>query len=75
MDRQHQALVEMLNRMVVHFNAGDAGAAMPVLVQFLHAVERHFEDEEQLLTTIGYGDLAAQQRSHSNYQDQFSRLS
>ena len=74
MDQQHQNLVEMLNQMVAHFNAGQPDAALPILVQFLQAVELHFKDEEQLLAAQGYTSLEAQVRSHSNYQDNFSRL-
>lgn len=64
-DRQHQELFDLFNRLLGASLGHEAGGAVePLLQQLLDALVRHFRDEEETLRLLGYGEFEQHSRLH-----------
>lgn len=63
LDEQHKGLIRLINRL-------DSGIPVPVALDELQIyVDVHFRDEERMLETAGYPDLAAHKIQHAAFEE------
>ena len=63
LDEQHKGLIRLINRL-------GSGAPVPVVLDELQIyVDEHFRDEERMLETAGYPDLAAHKLQHAAFEE------
>jgi hemerythrin-like metal-binding protein len=78
MDNQHKKLVEMINRLAdSRAVRGDelAVAFHALLSDMFDYTQSHFKAEEDYLRSIGYPQLAAQQREHEAFVEKMAAFS
>ena len=78
-DRQHQSLIETLNKLIIANNEGAGAAVLKETLEFLaNYVEQHFKDEEELQIKYNYPKYAIHKQTHDNFRvvvhDLMSRL-
>ncbi len=65
MDRHHQRLFDIMNRMHDAMKAGEADEKIQSLIrELIEYTIYHFSEEERLMAQQNYAGLAAQQRAH-----------
>ena len=63
LDEQHKGLIRLINRL-------GSGAPGPIVLDELQIyVDEHFRDEERMLETAGYPDLAAHKLQHAAFEE------
>ena len=63
LDDQHKGLIRLINRL-------GSGAPVPIVLDELQIyVDEHFRDEERMLETAGYPDLAAHKLQHAAFEE------
>lgn len=74
-DRQHRQLYDLINELhdsIVENH--DREIQDDVLVRLMRYAELHFDDEENLMRSVGYPALADQQRMHRDFKAEAARL-
>jgi hemerythrin len=68
-DRQHQQVLEIINRLIDHANQGNNDPLLltELLLELNEYASSHFHTEESLLQRIGYPQLDEQRSSHDRY--------
>ena len=75
-DKQHQRLIDMLNRMIRDPTASTRSETVAdVLWDMTRYALEHFKSEEDLMTEHGYPHLEKHQRQHRGFQEKVARLS
>jgi hemerythrin-like metal-binding protein len=75
MDDQHKVLLRLINRIADLTDSGGGGAAIRVVLgQLVDYTKFHFKDEEQLMETAGFKDLAAHRKIHEGFVAEVGRL-
>jgi hemerythrin-like metal-binding protein len=65
-DRQHMELFDIANKMLVDISyGGSAGESLSDIKSLLAAIQTHFQDEEEILSTSGYPLLEEHERCHA----------
>ena len=71
LDRQHQKLLELCNELARH-TQGEQAVSGPRFHEILNEMtlyaREHFRTEENLLTRLGYPEVAAQEAEHLAYE-------
>ncbi len=74
-DSQHKQLFELINELHDAIVDGHAlETQQSILDRLLAYAETHFLDEEKLMASVGYPELAAQQEMHREYTFETNRL-
>jgi hemerythrin-like metal-binding protein len=74
-DRQHRQLYDLINELhdsIVENH--DRELQDDVLVRLMRYAELHFDDEENLMRSVGYPALADQRRMHGEFKAEAARL-
>ncbi len=67
-DLHHKGMVEKMNRFFREMMAGDSGmVALEVARDLLPDMQRHFQDEEQIMERKGYAGLAGHRQAHQDF--------
>jgi len=75
MDKQHQGLIELINKLHAAMGQGQGRETLPVIFDSLVGyTQTHFAAEESLLQKYSYPDLAIQKRQHADLIMQLSEL-
>lgn len=75
MDDQHKVLLRLINRIADLTDSGGGGAAIRVVLgQLVDYTRFHFKDEEKLMETAGFKDLAAHRKIHEGFVAEVGRL-
>jgi hemerythrin len=75
MDKQHQGLIELINKLHAAMGQGQGKEALPVIFDSLvRYTQTHFAAEESLLQKYNYPDLPTQKRQHADLIKQISDL-
>ena len=70
MDRQHQKLIGMINRLIEEQHVLTEPATIAeLLTEMTSYAQDHFRDEEYLMAEYGYEKLASQKHSHQAFVD------
>jgi hemerythrin-like metal-binding protein len=73
MNREHQDILDLMNRIYDARAQGREGAAVNQLVADLGGVcTRHFADEEAYMASIGYRELSSHKILHQKLLERFS---
>lgn len=68
-DRQHQALIETLNKLIIANNEDAGEGVLRETLDFLaNYVEQHFRDEEELQIKYNYPKYQSHKQSHDNFR-------
>jgi len=74
-DREHQKLIDLINRMYDAMKAGMAKEALrPVLTELLDYTGYHFRTEEELLRNNGYPDYESHKQVHDELAARVRKL-
>jgi hemerythrin len=73
-DDQHRELLDAMNRLVPHLQAGEAAGGAEVFAFLERYAVEHFGTEEELMRARGYPFLAEHLVEHANFVDFFARL-
>ncbi|MGE4278103.1 MAG: bacteriohemerythrin [Magnetospirillum sp.] len=74
-DLHHKGMVEKMNRFFREMMAGDSGmVALEVARDLLPDMQRHFQDEEQIMERKGYAGLAGHRQAHQDFLVKAKRL-
>ncbi len=74
-DRQHEEIRRLLNRLHAACVQADPAAWRPVFKQLVSTVKEHFRDEERLMRRHGDPALAAHKARHESLLDRAADLS
>ncbi|CDK97714.1 putative chemotaxis methyl-accepting receptor [Magnetospirillum gryphiswaldense MSR-1 v2] len=67
-DKHHHEMIDKLNHFFRQMLSGDAGmAALEVARTLLPDMQKHFEEEEQIMERKGFDGLASHRKSHQNF--------
>lgn len=77
LDRQHQRLIQMLNRLLSRQEPTDTHSEIisDILLAMTRYAEEHFKTEEGLMERYGYPNLEEQKRQHRAYRKKTVDLS
>jgi hemerythrin-like metal-binding protein len=74
-DAEHRALIDILNRCMELVDASaPIGEVMAEVLNLRTALVQHISNEEDIMSTLGYGDLALEQAEHIRGLAEFERL-
>jgi hemerythrin-like metal-binding protein len=74
-DREHLALVDLINRIAAAFGNGDRAVCRSLLTDLRTEMERHFANEEAFMESVDYPELVAHRRHHKECLDVLDGLS
>lgn len=75
MDKQHKQLIQLINQMYTLLRNDTGFEAMAsILKEMDEYAANHFKDEEALLETHSFPDLAKQQSSHAAYTEKVTSM-
>ncbi|MBN1264726.1 MAG: hemerythrin family protein [Anaerolineales bacterium] len=74
-DKEHKALVQMLNDVYAKLREGDNEGAISYLNGTLSSyVAEHFTNEERFMESIGFPRLEEHRKVHENFKKQFEEI-
>ena len=74
MDREHEVLIEIMNRLHARYSAGAATAELSGIVQELvDYTVLHFEHEEAHMESVGYPGLGSHKLIHKDLLEKFGK--
>lgn len=74
-DRQHMKLVDMINKLHEGIRASNANEVLGEIINDLaRYTTTHFADEEQIMATYQYPDIAAHKAEHMEFSQQVRKL-
>ncbi|NQV47868.1 MAG: hemerythrin family protein [Rhodospirillaceae bacterium] len=74
LDKEHQALADIVNLVVEAIDGDDAGKCKTLLPEFVKAAKRHFANEEALLVKIGYPNVKKHQKHHRSLNTKMDHM-
>ena len=74
LDKDHQQLADILNKIVRAIDDGNAGECKRLVPEFVQAAKTHFAKEEALLVKIGYPNVQKHQDHHRGLNDKMEHM-
>jgi hemerythrin-like metal-binding protein len=75
-DRQHQHLFEIVNKLVERPSSPeDSGVFSEILAEMVSYAREHFTDEEELMQEYGYPEIELHKKQHAYFIDTTAELS